>query len=343
MVVDVDAPDLVTANRRQEALLAAPPPEVAEELDRYDPDGRALVLVAPFLATARVGDRMVYGARRPEWVALEDKARDHLLLDAAGVAHPDFLLAPPERDVLTGAAARLDRGGGTVWAGDAREGVNGAGEYVRWIREAHVDDTHEAVTFLRAHCDRVRIAPFVEGLPCSIHGLVTDDGVAVFRPVELVMLRPSAGARFRYAGAGTFWDPAPVDGEAMRGAPRRVGNVLRERVGLRGMFGIDGILGEDGFVATELNPRFAAGLGYVTAALPELAFDLLHRVVAAGDGHEVVAADLDTVVVDAADGRRWGAGWATAGRSWPRTGHHRLVALGDGHRPATDEEEADAL
>ncbi len=81
------------------------------------------------------------GARRPEWVALEDKARDRLLLDAAGVAHPDFLLAPPERDVLTGAAARLDRGGGTVWAGDAREGVNGAGEYVRWIREAHVDDT----------------------------------------------------------------------------------------------------------------------------------------------------------------------------------------------------------
>ncbi len=150
--------------------------------------------------------------------------------------------------------------------------------------------------------------------------LVTDDGVAVFRPVELVMLRPSAGARFRYAGAGTFWDPAPVDGEAMRGAPRRVGNVLRERVGLRGVFGIDGILGEDGFVATELNPRFAAGLGYVTAALPELAFDLLHRVVAAGDGHEVVAADLETVVVDAADGRRWGAGWATAGRSWPRTG-----------------------
>ncbi len=246
---------------------------MAEELDRYDPDGRALVLVAPFLATARAGDRMVYGARRPEWVALEDKARDHLLLDAAGVAHPDFLLAPPERDVLTGAAARLDRGEGTVWAGDAREGVNGAGEYVRWIREAHVDDTHEAVTFFRAGCDRVRIAPFVEGLPCSIHGLVTDDGVAVFRPVELVMLRPSAGARFRYAGAGTFWDPAPVDGEAMRGAPRRVGNVLRERVGLRGVFGIDGILGEDGFVATELNPRFAAGLGYVMAALPELAFD----------------------------------------------------------------------
>ncbi|MDP9452002.1 MAG: hypothetical protein M3P97_01135 [Actinomycetota bacterium] len=197
MVVDVDAPDLVTANRRQEALLAAPPPEVAEELDRYDPDGRALVLVAPFLATARVGDRMVYGARRPEWVALEDKARDHLLLDAAGVAHPDFLLAPPERDVLTGAAARLDRGEGTVWAGDAREGVNGAGEHVRWIREAHGDDTHEAVTFFRAGCERVRIAPFVEGLPCSIHGLVTDDGVAVFRPVELVMLRPSAGALLR--------------------------------------------------------------------------------------------------------------------------------------------------
>jgi predicted ATP-grasp superfamily ATP-dependent carboligase len=90
--------------------------------------------------------------------------------------------------------------------------------------------------------------------------VVTEDGVAVLRPVELVMLRPPTGSRFRYAGAGTFWDPPPADREATREVARRVGRALADRVGFRGAFGVDGILSEDGFVPTELNPRFAAGL-----------------------------------------------------------------------------------
>jgi hypothetical protein len=42
-----------------------------------------------------------------------------------------------------------------------------------------------------------RCAPpeFVEGVPCSIHGFVVDDGVAAFRPVELVTLRAPRAAR----------------------------------------------------------------------------------------------------------------------------------------------------
>jgi hypothetical protein len=68
------------------------------------------------------------------------------------------------------AGRSLDLGRGTVWAGDARDGFNGGGEYVRWIRHEVSVDVDEAVTFFAARCDQVRVAPFVEGLPCGIHG-----------------------------------------------------------------------------------------------------------------------------------------------------------------------------
>lgn len=59
-------------------------------------------------------------------------------------------------------------------------------------------------------CERVRIARFVDGLPCSIHGIVFDEYVAVVRPVELIVLRsPTAG--FVYAGTATYWDPPAPD------------------------------------------------------------------------------------------------------------------------------------
>lgn len=343
VTVDVDAPDLVTSNRRRQALLAAPPPEVNEALDRFDPDGDALVLVAPFLTADRLGERAVYGGRRSEWVALEDKTHNDAFFDDVGVSRPPSQLTRPERKALVKAGRSLDLGRGTVWAGDARDGFNGGGEYVRWIRHEVSVDVDEAVTFFAARCDQVRVAPFVEGLPCSIHGVVTEDGVAVLRPVELVMLRPPTGSRFRYAGAGTFWDPPPADREAMREVARRVGRALADRVGFRGAFGVDGILSEDGFVPTELNPRFAAGLGYVMAALPELPFSLVHHLLAAGDGEDFDAAGLDSVILEAADRRRWGAGWTTVERCWLDTRRHPVVVEGDGdYRLAGEDEEPHA-
>ncbi|MDQ3305407.1 MAG: hypothetical protein M3535_05400 [Actinomycetota bacterium] len=115
-------------------------------------------------------------------------------------------------------------------------------------------------------------------------------------------------------------------------------------MGFRGAFGVDGILSEDGFVPTELNPRFAAGLGYVMAAFPELAFNLVHHLVAAGDGEDVDAAGLESVILDAADQCRWGAGWTTVERSWSASERHPIVAEGPdgGYRLAAEDEEPDA-
>jgi len=61
------------------------------------------------------------------------------------------------------------------------------------------------------------------GVPCSIHAMVLPDGTAVFRPVEIAIVRDVPGRRFVYGGLSTHWDPTPADRETMRDAARRVG------------------------------------------------------------------------------------------------------------------------
>ena len=91
-----------------------------------------------------------------------------------------------------------------VWSGDARDGFNGGGDFVR--RVLTDDDARAALAFFGPRCDRVRVMPFLDGVPCSIHGFVLPDGTAVLRPVELAILR-GTDRRFVYGGLGTTWDP----------------------------------------------------------------------------------------------------------------------------------------
>ena len=170
---------------------------------------------------------------------------------------------------MTAAARDVDQGLGTVWSGDAREGFNGGGEYVRWVRDDR--QARDAGEFFAAHCDRVRVMPFLDGVPCSIHGVVFPDGVAALRPVEMVTLRRTGAAsnQFVYGGMSTHWDPPDADREAMREVARRVATRLAEQVGYRGGFSVDGVLTADGFLPTELNPRFSGGLGAIAKGLPD--------------------------------------------------------------------------
>ena len=186
-------------------------------LDDFDPDRGALVLLAAVGTSLRIGDRTAYGARPASWSALEDKTLGDALFDRAGVPRPPSRVVPVELAALHASAAEVDRGAGTVWSGDAKEGFNGGGHAVRWIRDG--DDGSAAAAFFAEHCAQARVAPFVDGLSCSVHGFVTDDGVAVLRPVELVNLRRPIGDRLQYAGCATFWDPLDSDRGAMRGRP----------------------------------------------------------------------------------------------------------------------------
>lgn len=290
--------------RREGRLVASPPPDALAAVETYDPHDRAVVLAGPFTTARHLGGRPVLDGRLPAWEALEDKTVADELCDRAGVPRPPSAVVPADETALRTAAARLDHGDGTVWAGDASEGMNGGADLVRRIRDG-VDPVAVAA-FLARHCRWVRVAPFVDGIPCSIHGLVTPDGVAVLRPVEMVVLRGPEPDRFTYGGAATWWDPPERDREAIRSYARAMGAELAARVGFRGGFSLDGVLGPDGFVATEVNTRFTGGLVLLTRTLPDLPITLIQAALVSGVDLGVDAAALEATLLPATDVRRGG-------------------------------------
>jgi hypothetical protein len=337
--LDIETPETMTVFRRFEQAMAHPSADVTAALDRYDPHRDALVLVAPYDVSAVVAGRPAFGGRRAEWVALEDKTTNDALFDRAGIARPpSAVVSATDRAALAAAAARLDAGAGTVWAGDARDGFNGGGTLVRWVTGP--DQAEAAQARLAAQCDHVRVAPFLDGVPCSIHGLVTHDGIAVFRPVEMVTLRTADPHGFRYGGAATFFDPPDPDREVMRGVARRVGARLRDEVGFLGTYGVDGVLTSDGFLPTELNPRFGGGLGAIARALPDLPLLPLHWAAAAGQTLPVSAGEIELALLSAADARRAGGGWVMVNARLDET-CERPVVVRDGRCEPAGEAVAD--
>jgi hypothetical protein len=345
VVVEVRAPDFIAETRAAMRLLRLLPDDVVAALDRWDPGREAMVLSPMFNELPEIAGRRVYGPRRPEWRRLEDKVVVDALWDDLGVARAPSEVVRAETAALRAAAGRLDRGAGTVWAGDVRQGFHGGAFCLRWVRS----DEHavEAVTFLATRCDRVRVMPFLEGIPCSIHGVVFPEGVASLRPVELVTLRRPGGtggsSRLRYAGAATFWDPPDADRAVMRDLARRVGEALRRRVGYRGAFTVDGVLAAEGFLPTELNTRLGAGLAVMTRDLPELPVGLLDRALIEGQALAYGAADLERQLLAAADRTRAGGAWTVTDLPTDATRELPVVFEGGACRPAGDGRTADGV
>lgn len=311
VVAQLPAPTSVSEEVRGDQDLASDPPaELRRAVEAYDPDVDALCLLSPFTTVESFWGRQTLGGRRPEWAALEDKTRANALWDAVGVRRAPAEVVAATEPALRAAAARLDRGDGTVWSGDTAEGINGGADLVRWVRTSA--DAEDAAQDLAAHCKRVRVMPFLDGVPCSVHGFVLPDGVAVFRPVELVVLRRPGSVRFVYAGVSTWWDPPNDDREAMRAAARGVGAHLSAALGYRGGFGLDGVLTAKGWLPTEINPRFAAGLNTIARGVPELPLELLQQVTVRDLDPGVTAGELEATLLAAADDHRSGGAWLAA-------------------------------
>jgi hypothetical protein len=194
---------------------------------------------------------------------------------------------------------------------------------------------------MRAHCDRVRVMPFLEGIPCSIHGMVFRGYVAALRPVEMVTLR--RGHEFFYAGASTYWDPPDADRVAMRDVARRVGEALRERVDFRGAFTVDGVMTVDGFRPTELNPRMGAGLGVIARGVADLPIDLLNQSLISGLDLDYRPADFEQLLVETADACRAGGTWRALPDAATRRKHVPLHWDGARWRRAADDEVPDGF
>ncbi len=343
MILEHRSPDVVTELHAVEALMANPPAGIVAAIDRYDPDRRALVL-APVVTLGpiptQMAGRRVWGARPAASLSLEDKTRIDAFWDRIGVERSPFVLAPLSIAAVRGASDRMDRGSGTVWAGDAREGLHGGAHLIRWVRTE--SDLTQALSFFSERCDRVRIMPFLEGIPCSIHGLVFADDIVTVRPVELITLRrPKASAKFLYAGAATYRDPTEADREIMRAVARRVGAAFRVQVG-PGTFTVDGVMTEDGFRPTELNPRIGAGLSVMARGLPDLPLVLICQALQGGETLDYRARELEAMLVQGADAHRFGGGWTTVSKVERESHEHALARADGGYRLASAGEAADA-
>ncbi len=297
VVVDVDPPRTSSVTEELRALdhLARHLPDHAiAAIEDFDPDRRAVWVGGPFVtADEPILGRPVVSGRPAAFVALEDKLLADGIWDAAGVERAPSAIVPTDREALAGATRELSGPLGAVWSGDTKDGFNGGGDYVRWVRDQA--DEIAALAFFLPRCDRVRVMPFLDGVPCSIHGLVLPDGTAVLVPVEIAILRDVQTRTFRYGGLSTYWQPPPADREAMREAVRRVGEHLRTTYGYRGAFGVDGVLTTDGFRPTELNSRGSAGWTQVTQ-LDRKLFALLQDALVLGEDPGVRAADVEALL-----------------------------------------------
>ena len=339
LVVELpDAPTLMERMRLGIAVLTDPPPEATARLDAFDPD-RTAIVIGDFLNTApTLGGRPFRAHRRREWVALEDKVAVDAFWDRADVTRAPCEVVPVSAGEVESAARRVARDGAVVLAGDAREGWHGGASLVRWADSAAL--LADSVEAIAAHCDLVRVMPYLHGIPCSIHGIVLPDGVAVLRPVEMVVSRKSDGSFF-YAGCATFYDPPRDVRDEMRELAGRVGAQLRSEVDFRGAFTVDGIATVDGFRPTELNPRSGAGMTQFSRATGAPLSAILDLVVA-GEALPWSASELQDVLLEGADSNRIGGTWSGIhGAEAPAT-EIALVIGSDGCRAATEGDPVDA-
>jgi len=339
-MLGIQGTDVLTEHRRLDRALDDLPADVLRAIDAWDPDGTARCILASALAGSRtVARRRSYGMRPPAWQALEDKVRIDAFWDAVGVPRAPSRIVAADYPAIRNAADELNRGSGTVWAADARDGLNGGGLGLRWVRPG--DDGRRSFEFLSGIADRVRVMPFLEGIPASIHGIVFPDAVAVFRPVEMIVFRPAGGDRLFYAGCATAFDPRLEDRAAMRRLARRVGTALRERVGYRGPFGIDGILADEGFVPTEMNPRAGAALGPLSRGVGDLPLTPLCRAAIEGEPLDYRGELLEEAIVEAADRHRTTSGWFATRRKIADNGTLEVVREDGEYREVRSGEEPD--
>ena len=327
VVLGTSADSMMGGIRAYHAALRDLPGWAMDRIDAWDPEREARVL-ASFLDTDfEIGGRRSWGGRPESWIALEDKTSVQEVWRASDVDQAPAEVVPAQAGALIDAAHRLSGPSGTVWAGDNKEGWHGGAEYTRYV--ADPDDAAGTIAFFTAHCDQVRVMPHLDGVAASIHGMVFPDRVAAFRPIEMVVFRTAGSDRFRYGGVASSWDPPDEVREEMRAAARRVGSHLRELVDYRGAFTMDGVVTPDGWLPTELNPRFGAGLGVIARAadMPLLG---ISRLLMEGETDGLDAGEIESISVAAADATRHLGGYAIVSKEFTETEERR--AEWDGER-----------
>ena len=291
---------IMSGIRAFESAVVHLPDEALAALDQFDPGSDAHVLFAGFESHTEIAGRPVFAPRRPDWHAIEDKIGVLDIWREANIAVAPHQVVDASHANLADAHHALDQGSGTVWVADNRTGWHGGGEYLRWVQTP--DQLATAVDFMIRNAYQVRVMPFLQGIPCSIHGFVTAHDMAVFRPVEMLTLWRAD--QLVYSGLATTWDPSPGDRDVMRAAAMAVGDVMRSTVSYRGPFSLDGIMAADGFRPTEINPRPSTGLGIQLGEISDIPLGALTRHLTAHPDADIDTVDLEHRILTHADRRR---------------------------------------
>ncbi len=255
------------------------PAEVLERIDQWDPDRSAIVLVPPAAQLTSVAGRRVFGGTAALRHEIENKATVDGLFARLGIATAPF------RVVRLGQAATaargLDEGHGTVWAGDNTTTIEAGARALAWVHDAPT--LRAAMTLFSGRCERVRVQPFLPGVPCSIQGMCTPDGVALTVPTEMLVMNDPKTGRFVLVGMSTAWNAPPPVEAALRTMARTVGEHLRTTHAWRGGFSVDAIAAPDGRVwPTEINARMSAGLSLLDGLLPGPSLEWMERLLREG-------------------------------------------------------------
>lgn len=290
--------------RRLGKLLTKPAPEVRAILRDFDPEHEAVVISTPYNEIPSFQGRPVLNHRRHDWVELENKTTIDALWDELSAPRAPAMVFDLDFESLWAASELLDRGAGVVWSGDG-PAINGGANFVRRVRS--FDEARDAFAVLEPKCEQVRVMPFLEGIPVSVHGVVFPDGTAVLRPIEMVVPRRQNSARFLYAGCASYYDPPVWIRDEMRNLARRVGERLRETVGYRGTFTLDGIATEDGFLPTEINTRYGGAMVCFEDAQPQLPLALVQVALVAGWDLGITSMEFEDLLLQSADHVRAGS------------------------------------
>ena len=124
----------------------------------------------------------------------------------------------------------------------------------------------------------------------------------------------------------------------MRDLARRVGDGLRERVGYRGAFTVDGVLAAEGFLPTELNPRLGRRAVDDDQGPPRPARRPARPGPIEGEPLACGADDLERQVLGVADRFRAGGAWTVTRKAVTGANEEVAVAFEGGVcRPAAED------
>ncbi|WP_327279294.1 MULTISPECIES: hypothetical protein [unclassified Streptomyces] len=253
-------------------LAAAPPPALRAVLDGYDPDRTAVAVAETALAPDRIVGRPILdsGARWGEVFA------DHGAVDSLwarlGATRLPSVVVPADGEALERAHAKLDLGQGTVVFAAPQRPVLRAGGPVHRLHESR--DAGPAARRLAPLGSRVRVVPYVRGVPCGIGGFVLPEGPVVLRPHEEIVLEHRG--ELSSGGCSGFYEPAQAERAELTGLAQAVGHELHRSFGYRGAFQLSGLLVGGSFLPWSLGLRLGAGHALLEGAWPDLSTALLH-------------------------------------------------------------------